>query len=451
MTRPKSDGKLDSQLRTLLAWQADQVGGAPSAEEMASRVAASLRTGARRRRASTRTVVWVAAVVALVGIALVGAAILAGRPRPPIPPINGDLVFQNAYPAACALDRVDPATGVHRILLPAPAGCGTDGIGELEYQLSVSTDGRRVAYTVGRFCGGCPNMPTPENLAREGVWLLDSETGASTKVDGCGEVECFTVAAVSPDGRLLAYRTQLFGPDRVVTLSIVDLESGRKVTVRSDDAADLRWSPDGSTLAFTVFVCENFPACTRSHTRIEAISADGSRWTVFDDPTAIAMIPYWTPEGASLRFGTVDAPDGRSPVTLHEAAADGSGAVVLGTLPIDTGPPTWSPDGRRLAWLGGGGRTEADSFLELWVGSTDGQNATRLFTSGTGNVNGFGPTWSPDGHLLAFGYTVDTTFAPTFAGVTHVIGVDGLGLHQVASVGGPLAWLPSTSAPTTTP
>jgi Tol biopolymer transport system component len=301
-------------------------------------------------------------------------------------------------------------------------------------------------------CGGCPNTPTPENLAREGVWLLDPGTGASTKVDGCGDVECFMDAAVSPDGRLLAYRTRPFGPDTVVTLSIVELGPGRKVTVRTDDGADLRWSPDGSTLAFTVFVCENSPACTRLHTRIEAISADGSRtWTVFDDPTVIAMIPDWTPEGTRLRFGAVDAPDVRSPVnlpvTLHEAAADGSGDLVLGTLPIGTGGPSWSPDGTRLAWLGGGGLTETDSFLDLWVGSTDGQNAMRVFTSGAGDVGGTGPTWSPDGHLLAFGYTV----AATSAGVTDVIGVDGTGLHQVASVEGPLAWLPGTSAPTSTP
>ena len=451
MTRPKSDGQLDSQLRTLLAWQAGQVAGAPSAEEMTRRVAVGLRAGARRRRVSARTLVWVAAVLVLLALAVVSAAILAEQLRPRITPINGDLVFQDAYPAACALDRVDPATGVHRTLLPAPGGCETDGIGELVYQLSASTDGRRVAYTVGRFCGGCPNTPTPENLAREGVWLLDPETGSSTKVDGCGDVECFTVAAVSPDGRLLAYSTRPFGPDSVVTLSIVDLGSGRKVTVRPDDAADLRWSPDGTTLAFTVFVCENVPACTRSHTRIEAISADGSRWTVFDDPTVIAMIPDWSPEGTRLRFGTMDAFGGRSPMTLHESAPDGSGDVVLGTLPIDAWPPTWSPDGTRLAWLGGGGQTEADSFVELWVGSMDGQNAMRLFTSGTGGTNGFGPTWSPDGQLLAFGYTVDTTFPATFAGVTHVIGVDGMGLHQVASVEGPLAWLASTSGPRSTP
>jgi Tol biopolymer transport system component len=160
----------------------------------------------------------------------------------------------------------------------------------------------------------------------------------------------------------------------------------------------------------------------------------------------MAIVPDWTADGTRLRFGTYVAglaPEESSPLTLHEASADGSRHVVLGTLPLDAWSPRWSPDGTRLAWLGGGGRTEADSFLEVWVGSTNGQNATRLFSSGAGNVNGTGPTWSPDGQWLAFGYTVGATLA----GVTSVIGVDGTGHHQVASVEGPLAWLPATPAP----
>lgn len=462
MTRLKSEERFDSQLRTFLAWQAGQIAAAPGPDEMASRVSAGLRSGARRGRVPARTVAWVAAVVVLLTIALVTAAILSGRPRPVTTPINGDLVLEAALPvtnnppfsfnpAACALDSVDPATGVRRTLVPAPPGCGADGIGGWEYQLSASSDGRRVAYTVGRFCGGCPNMPTSENLAMEGVWLLDPATGASTKIDGCGDAECFMDAAVSPDGNLLAHTTRPFVRDKEVTLSIVDLGSGRTVTVRSSNAGGMRWSPDGSTLAFTVFVCGNFPACTRSHTRIEAIAADGSRtWTVFDDPMMIAMVPDWTPDGTRLYFGTYAtalAPDESSSVTLHDAAADGSGDRVVGTLPAGAGPPSWSPDGTRLAWLGGGGGTATDSFLDVWVGATNGQNPTRLFTSGTGNINGTGPIWSPDGHLLAFGYTVGATSA----GVTDVIGLDGTGLHQVASVEGPLAWLPAASTPTSTP
>jgi Tol biopolymer transport system component len=199
-------------------------------------------------------------------------------------------------------------------------------------------------------------------------------------------------------------------------------------------------STDGATLAFSELRCEERMPCTR----IETVSADGSgRRTVFDDPTRATSFPEWTPDGTHLRFGTTDVQGGGSPVTLHEAAADGSGSVLLGTLLSAAGvlSPSWSPDGSRLAWLENGGRTEAESFVELWVGSADGQNATRLVASGHGNVNGSGPIWSPDGRLLAFGYT----FGGNAPGDTYVIGADGTGLRTVASVEGPLAWLPATS------
>ncbi len=463
MTRPNSDGQFDSQLTTFLAWQAGQVAGAPSSDEMASRVAAGLRADARRRRESVRHVLWVAAVVALLSIALVSAAILAGRPSHLSTPINGDLVVHDTQPWACAVDRVDPTAGDHRTLLPAPPACRGDWETGLVYQLSASSDGRRVAYTVIRACGDCPTTPTPEDLTRGGVWLLDPATGASTEVESCGDVECIMDAAVSPDGRLLAYERYASGPNEVGTLSIVDIGSRRKVTVRSS-VGQLRWSPDSSTLAFSEFACDDPPACTRGYTRIGAMSADGSRtWTVFDDPTVIPLLFDWAPEG-TLRIGTVDAPEGGSPVTLHEAVADGSGHVVVGTLPIarilpqlgapEVGGIAWSPDGTRLAWVAYGGQTVADSFVELWVGSADGRDATRLF-SGAGlffTASGptrspDGPTWSPDGRLLAFGYRVSWTSA----GETDVIGVDGTGLHQIASVEGPLAWLPATPAPTSAP
>jgi TolB protein len=256
------------------------------------------------------------------------------------------------------------------------------------------------------------------------------------------------VPAISPDGRRLAFSTVYSSSslDKVGTISIVDLPSGGQVTIRSEDAAGLRWSPDSSTLAFTEFMCEERLPCTR----IETISADGARRrTVFDDPTRTTSFPEWTPDGSHLRFGTMDAEGSASPVTLHEAAADGSGSVVLGTLLTGAGvlSPSWSPDGTRLAWLENGGRTEAESFVELWVSSADGQNATRLVASGHGNVGGSGPIWSPDGQLLAFGYT----FGGNPPGDTYVIGADGTGLHKVASVEGPLAWLPATSGPLSPP
>jgi len=432
MTRLESDAQFDSLLATFLGWDADQVAGAPDAEEMTRRLTASLRIGPRQRRVPYRPVVLAAALVGLLAIALVSAAILAGRPAP-----HSDLVVPDPE-AACALDRVDPLTGVHRSLVPPLPDCGLDGVDWVADQLSASADGRRIAYSVvrERACPDCPGRAAAWLLE---VWLLDTVTGGSTKIDDCGDVRCFMFPAVSPDGRRLAISRGSYPPvpDVVDTISIIDLDSGARVASRPYAGVNPRWSPDGSTLAFTALDCADPPTCDRHYARIEAMSADGSRtWTVFEDPTQSASYPDWTPDGTHLRFGTVDAQGGGSQMTLHQAAADGTGNVVLGTLPVDSAPLAWSPDGSRLAWLRIGGRIEADSVVELWVGAWDGQNATRLLMFGDGNAGGTGPLWSPDGRLLAFGYTL----GENSDGATYVVGADGTGQHQVASVAGPVAW-----------
>ena len=57
MTRPESDAQFDWLLVAFLGWEAGQVTGAPSAEEMAGRMTAAVRVGTRRRRMPDRTVV----------------------------------------------------------------------------------------------------------------------------------------------------------------------------------------------------------------------------------------------------------------------------------------------------------------------------------------------------------------------------------------------------------
>lgn len=60
----------------------------------------------------------------------------------------------------------------------------------------------------------------------------------------------------------------------------------------------------------------------------------------------------------------------------------------------DTGGywPTWSPDGRKIAFA-----SERDGNSEIYVMNADGSNVTRLTDAG-GNF----PAWSPDGRRIAF-------------------------------------------------
>lgn len=58
------------------------------------------------------------------------------------------------------------------------------------------------------------------------------------------------------------------------------------------------------------------------------------------------------------------------------------------------GEPTWSPDGRKVAYT-----ADTDGNLDIWVRSIDDDTAVRMSHSGADDTE---PAWSPDGRFIAF-------------------------------------------------
>jgi len=71
--------------------------------------------------------------------------------------------------------------------------------------------------------------------------------------------------------------------------------------------------------------------------------------------------------------------------------ADGTGLRRLTRSPDPEFQPTWSPDGRFIAY-----RREPNGHPQIWVMNADGSGQHRLTRDG-----GF-PTWSPDGSMIAY-------------------------------------------------
>lgn len=99
------------------------------------------------------------------------------------------------------------------------------------------------------------------------------------------------------------------------------------------------------------------------------------------------------PDGTRLAF-TSDR-DGQ--IDVYVTAADGSAPRRLTTDPGGDSSPTWSPDGRRLAFERGTGRDETSK--DIWTMTATGAAQRRLTT--TPGVDA-GPSWSPDGRQIAF-------------------------------------------------
>src|SRR5712692_7943590 len=108
---------------------------------------------------------------------------------------------------------------------------------------------------------------------------------------------------------------------------------------------------------------------------------------------------------------------------------DASGARQLATGGTFS-QPTWSPDGTGLAYVYRG-----TNFADIFVTDDHGQNQVRLTNSASTILDNtdwnFRPTWSPDGKLIAF----VSDRASTFPTLWLMNAADGTGRHVLATPG----------------
>jgi Tol biopolymer transport system component len=146
----------------------------------------------------------------------------------------------------------------------------------------------------------------------------------------------------SPDGQKLAFLSGHLCQQGVCNarLSILDLAGGSVSDVADASNAYLApaWSPDGSEIAFG------------TRTGIWVVRPDGSGLKRISSP-GFALAPSWSPDGHSVVYSTV-APAGTD---IDIVPRNGGKPRLLNKTTGDFATPVWSPDGRRIAFIQGGG------------------------------------------------------------------------------------------------
>ena len=104
----------------------------------------------------------------------------------------------------------------------------------------------------------------------------------------------------------------------------------------------------------------------------------------------VAYEPAWSPEGERIAFISDVGPDKETwdNEEIFVMDLDGSGRTRLTNTPgNDHWPPTWSPEGTRIAFTSDG----TDGYGEIYVMNSDGTDLTKLTDHPSGPLGGEPP------------------------------------------------------------
>ena len=225
----------------------------------------------------------------------------------------------------------------------------------------------------------------------------------------------------SPDGRKLVFSGQAVAPAPSTPCWFYDTTCQLKVFVMNADgsggithltdglawnSADPEWSPNGSQIAFTYRFDEIDDAYS-----IEVMNADGSGLIRVAYPphweTDLYMAPTWSPDGRSLAFQSFSfASDGSSISQILIADLAGSLRTLVPAFAMNfqwsasgASGPEWSPDGSRVLFRNNTG---------LAIAPIDGSAVVQLTTDATDGM----ASWTPQGRIL---------FTRLVAGVSRIL------------------------------
>ncbi len=236
----------------------------------------------------------------------------------------------------------------------------------------------------------------------------------SIAVDGTGSTRLTSTTTSpwpswSPDGSRIAFTSSRDGNDEIYVMN-ADGSALTRLTNNSATDIEPAWSPDGSRIAF---VRGSGPS-----SELYVMNADGSGQTRVLSGGPIRS-PNWAPNGARIALGCGVGAGSNTDLCLVNT--DGSGLVRLATACCINVYPSWSPDGKRIAFMSNRDGT-SESNYEIYVVNADGTAVTRL----TNNPNvDSGPAWSPDGSRIVFSSDRDGPFD------LYTMNPDGTGLTRL--------------------
>ena len=285
-----------------------------------------------------------------------------------------------------------------------------------------SPDGRSIAFVSSRSpssrCKPGPGRCWRDYDRQSEIYVMNAD--GSRKRNLTRDRASDDLPTWSPDGRRIAFlhgrgrgRGQLY----VVNADGSGLRNLGRIAGPALFASQLVWSPDGRTISFGRYL----------------VSTDGSGARKLP---YIPLIAVWSPDGRQIAFVNnvstglpgPGAAGSKDDSEIYVMNADGSGTRRLTHNVGYDGEPAWSPDGRKIAFQSKrrafrvvvGGRN-----VEIYVMNADGSGKRNLTRNPAQDGS---PSWSPDGRRIAFVSNRDGRRPEA-----HVMNADGSGQRSLAS------------------